>query len=171
MEEPVHLPRPDLETVAHADDRIELRLWLRLLTCVNMIEREVRGNLRAQFDTTLPRFDLLAQLDRSPQGLTMTELSDRLMVSNGNITGLAERLVQEGLVTREAPANDRRRMRLKLTAGGKKAFDEMTPCHQAWVHEMFADLDRHDMSDLLDLLGRLKQSLANHASAKEEKES
>lgn len=171
MEEPINLPRPDLETVAHADDRLEVRVWLRLLTCVNMIDREVRGNLRAQFDTTLPRFDLLAQLDRSPQGLTMTELSDRLMVSNGNITGLAERLVQEGLVAREAPANDRRRMRLKLTAAGKRAFDEMTPCHQAWVHEMFADLDRQDMSSLLDLLGRLKRSLANHASAKEEKES
>src|SRR3546814_9820640 len=93
-------PSNDRETAASRDDKLELRLWLRLLTCSSLIERDVRNALRERFDTTLPRFDLLAQLDRAPDGLTMSELSARMMVSNGNITGLTDRLVDEGPIGR-----------------------------------------------------------------------
>lgn len=150
----------DFETAVTKDDRIELRVWLRLLTCANLIEGEVRRKLRADFDTTLPRFDLLAQLDRAPEGLTMGALSRRLMVSNGNVTGLIDRAVADGLVERRPAPGDRRAQLVRLTRAGKRAFDAMTPAHAGWVNQMLGGVGRADMAALLDLLGTLKQSLA-----------
>ena len=154
------LPPPsDYETALKGDDRLELRLWLRLLTCSNLIEGRVRRGLRDRFAITLPRFDLLAQLDRAPDGLTLSELSRRLMVSNGNMTGLVERLVAEGLIESRPQDDDRRAQLVRLTAAGKRAFDAMTPTHGAWIAAMFKDLDRRDMAALYALLGRLKQGV------------
>src|SRR5690606_3017733 len=90
----------------------ELRVWLRLLTCANLIESEIRSRLREHFDTTLPRFDLMAQLERSEDGILLGELSRRMMVSNGNITGLVDRLVQSGLIERRVLETDRRAARV-----------------------------------------------------------
>lgn len=160
MSELRQLPSPnDRETATHRDDKLELRLWLRLLTCSSLIEQNVRSALRLQFDTTLPRFDLVAQLDRAPEGLTMSELSARMMVSNGNITGLADRLVEEGLVKRTPSPRDRRSSHISLTPAGKKAFDAMTPMHEAWIDRMMAGLSRQEMQQLFQLLGKLKQSV------------
>ena len=152
-------PISDRESALMSDDKLELKLWLRLLTCGNMIESEVRARLRRTFATTLPRFDLMAQLDRAPEGLTMGELSSRLMVSNGNVTGLTDALEVEGLVSRVPEPDDRRSLRIRLTPGGKRAFDAMTPTHEQWIDEMMAGLTRAEMAHLLELLGRLKQSL------------
>ena len=151
-------PQADRESAASQDDKLELRLWLRLLTCSNLIEGLVRANLREEFVTTLPRFDLLAQLDRSPDGLTMSELSARMMVSNGNITGLTDRLVEEGLVKRMTAEADRRRMQVRLTPAGKKAFDQMTPAHESWIEAVTSGLSRAEMQQLMQLLAKLKQS-------------
>lgn len=151
--------RTDRESGLARDDKLELRVWLRLLTCANLVEGQVRNGLRETFDITLPRFDLLAQLDRAPEGLTMGDLSNRLMVSNGNVTGLTERLVSEGLVARLPSPRDRRESRVKLTAQGKRVFDRMTPVHERWIDELFAGLNRTEMAQLLDLLGKLKSSL------------
>jgi DNA-binding MarR family transcriptional regulator len=157
-------PAPvDRESSVVGDDKLELRLWLRLLTCSSLIESEVRQRLRERFATTLPRFDLLAQLDRAPEGLTMGELSSRLMVSNGNVTGLAEALVREGLVSRVPEPEDRRSLRLRLTAAGKRAFDAMTPVHEQWIDTMMQGLSRAEMAHLIELLGKLKQSLRQPA--------
>lgn len=156
-------PANDRETATHRDDKLELRLWLRLLTCSSLIEQNVRGALRLQFDTTLPRFDLMAQLDRAPEGLTMSELSARMMVSNGNITGLADRLVEEGLVKRTPSPRDRRSSHISLTPAGKKAFDVMTPVHEGWIDRMMAGLSRQDMQQLFQLLGKLKHSVHQNA--------
>jgi DNA-binding MarR family transcriptional regulator len=153
----------DRESSVAGDDKLELRLWLRLLTCSHLIESEVRQRLRERFATTLPRFDLLAQLDRAPEGLTMGELSSRLMVSNGNVTGLAEALVREGLVSRVPEPEDRRSLRLRLTAAGKRAFDAMTPVHEQWIDMMMQGLSRAEMAHLIELLGKLKQSLREGA--------
>ena len=150
----------DYETSVTTDDRLEVRIWLRLLTCTNLIEQQVRRNLRHDFDITLPRFDLLAQLDRAETGLTMGELSRRLMVSNGNVTGLIDRLVGEGLVERQPSPDDRRAQLVRLTKAGKKAFDTMTPEHQAWVNDLLGGLARNEMQALHELLGKLKSSLA-----------
>lgn len=157
--------RIDRETASQADDKLELRVWLRLLTCSTLIEREIRNALRQGFDTTLPRFDLLAQLDRAPDGLAMGELSERMMVSNGNITGLTDRLVREGLVKRSIAEHDRRSSHVRLTPAGKRAFDAMTPTHEAWVEAMMTDLNRAELQQLMQLLGRLKQSARAHAPA------
>jgi DNA-binding MarR family transcriptional regulator len=160
--------RRDRESGLARDDKLELRVWLRLLTCANLVEGQVRNGLRETFDITLPRFDLLAQLDRAPDGLTMGELSNRLMVSNGNVTGLTERLVSEGLVARQPSPRDRRESRVKLTAQGKRVFDRMTPVHERWIDELFAGLTRAEMAQLLDLLGKLKSSLQRERSPAQE---
>lgn len=144
------------------DERAILRTWLRMLACTNIIEGRVRGALREKFDTTLPRFDLLAQLDaatvEAPRGLTMSELSRRLMVTNGNLTGLVDRLVREGLVARVVSPPDRRAQMISLTAAGKDALDAMIPDHASWLGEMFAGLNNADRRQLHSLLGKLKRS-------------
>lgn len=151
----------DLETALAGDDKLEIRLWLRLLTCSNLIEQQVRNGLREDFATTLPRFDILAQLDRSPDGLSMGELSSLLMVSNGNVTGLIDRLANEGLVERQSVPGDRRTIRVKLTAAGKEQFDQMTPAHERWIDGMLGSLGREDQEQLYGLLGELKKSIQN----------
>jgi DNA-binding MarR family transcriptional regulator len=150
----------DRESALASDTKLELKVWLRLLTCTTLIEREVRQNLRERFDTTIARFDLLSQLDRTPKGLTMGELSSRLMVTNGNVTGLTDALVREGLVSRAPEPEDRRSLRIRLTSAGKQFFDAMTPVHEGWIDRLMAGLTRAEMAHLLELLGRLKQSLA-----------
>ncbi len=156
---------PDRESALLSGDKLELKLWLRLLTCSSLIEAEVRARLRETFATSLPRFDLLAQLDRAPVGLTMGELSSRLMVSNGNVTGLTDALVREGLVSREPEPEDRRSLRIRLTETGKRSFDAMTPTHEQWIDRMMAGLSRAEMAHLLELLGKLKQSVRSAAGA------
>src|SRR6201998_4874279 len=107
----------------------ELRLGLRLLTCTTLIEGEVRSRLRERFDVTLPRFDLMAQLDKVPDGMTLSDVSKRMMVSNGNVTGLVERLVESGHLDRRPPDTDRRAPATRLTKGGRAEFRKMAAAH------------------------------------------
>jgi DNA-binding MarR family transcriptional regulator len=151
-----NLKLADRESAVESDDKLELKVWLRLLTCTNLIEGDVRGRLRDAFGTTLPRFDLLAQLDRAPGGLTMGELSSRLMVTNGNVTALADALVREGLVRREKQKQDGRSFRLRLSPEGKRSFDAMTPVHERWIDGIMAGMSRAELAQLLELLGKLK---------------
>jgi DNA-binding MarR family transcriptional regulator len=149
--------RPDRETRVRADDHRALRLWLRLLTCAQLIERHVRSRLRSRFGITLPRFDLLSQLERHPEGLKMNELSRRMMVTGGNVTGIVDQLVKEGLVERLDEPTDRRAWRVRLTRAGDRAFAQMARAHEAWVAELLAGLGRREADALLQLLARLKQ--------------
>jgi DNA-binding MarR family transcriptional regulator len=137
----------------------ELRLWLRLLTCTTMVETEIRRRLREQFDVTLPRFDLMAQLERAPQGMTLGEMSRRMMVSNGNVTGLVERLVESGHLERTPLATDRRVHVVTLTKAGRKAFEVMAQAHEAWIAELFEGLEPAEVDNLLTRLAKLKQSV------------
>src|SRR6218665_3093714 len=146
----------DLEARAHSEHAHELRLWLRLLTCTQLIEKQVRTQLREQFDTTLPRFDLMAQLERSPDGLKINELSRRMMVTGGNVTGITDQLVAEGLVERVDVAGDRRAYRVRLTAKGRKQFHEMAQQHEGWIVDAFAGLTERDVASLHKLLGKVK---------------
>ncbi|HEY3432263.1 MAG TPA: MarR family transcriptional regulator [Rhodocyclaceae bacterium] len=150
----------DTETRATRDDHQSLRLWLRLLACTNLIEGQVRSRLRVQFDTTLPRFDLMAQLERSPEGLKMGELSKRMMVTGGNVTGITDQLVAEGLVVREDNPADRRAYIVKLTAEGKKQFKKMAEAHEKWILELFSGLKETDKQQLHSLLALLKTHVA-----------
>ncbi len=152
-------PAVDSETRATVDDHQALRLWLRLLACTNLIEAPLRQRLREQFDGSLPRFDLMAQLDRHPGGLKMRELSRRLMVTGGNVTGLTDRLVAEGLVERREDPKDRRAFTVALTADGKRQFRTMARAHEGWVVELFGGLSPAQQAQLFDLLGQLKAGL------------
>jgi DNA-binding MarR family transcriptional regulator len=149
----------DSETRASADDHMALRLWLRLLACTNRVEAPLRTRLRTQFDVSLPRFDLMAQLDRHPQGLKMRELSRRLMVTGGNVTGLTDKLVAEGLVERGEDPADRRAYTVRLTAEGQRQFRTMARAHEAWVAELFQGLSARQQAQLFELLGALKKQL------------
>lgn len=139
--------------------RDELRLWLRLLTCTTMIEGEIRRRLRDRFDVTLPRFDLMAQLDKVPDGMTLSELSRRMMVSNGNLTGLVDRLVASGHVGRRASDIDRRAQVISLTPLGRAEFRSMAGAHEGWIAGMFAELSSERVEELMGLLGRAKDSV------------
>ena len=149
----------DAESRVHDDHHETLRLWLRLLTCTLTIEGSVRARLRERFATTLPRFDLMAQLERNPKGLKMGELSRRLMVTGGNVTGITDQLVAEGLVRREPIPGDRRAYAVQLTAKGKRAFDTMAAEHERWVEDLLSGLTRPERARLYALLGRLKTTI------------
>jgi DNA-binding MarR family transcriptional regulator len=138
--------------------RDELRLWLRLLTCTNLIEAEIRRRLRERFDVTLPRFDLMAQLDKAPDGMTLSDLSRRMMVSNGNLTGLVERLVASGHLDRRTSQSDRRAQVISLTALGRAEFRDMAALHEGWIATLFADLTQKDQEELMRLLAKTKLS-------------
>jgi DNA-binding MarR family transcriptional regulator len=156
---PVAGRRADLETRVNDDHHQALKLWLRLLTCTNKIESEIRNRLRTGFDTTLPRFDLMAQLERRPQGLKMSELSQRLMVTGGNITGITDQLEQEGLVVRNSDPGDRRAYTVKLTVAGRRLFAKMAAVHEEWVIELFGSLSVVEKEQAGRLLAKLKLGL------------
>ena len=149
----------DHETRIHASDHQGLRLWLRLLTCTSLMEAAIRAELRAEFEVTLPRFDLMAQLYRHPGGLKMGELSQRLMVTGGNVTGIADQLEAEGLVTREADPQDRRAVLIALTAAGRRSFAKMAARHEEWVAGLLEGLTPAEQHELHRLLGRLKSTI------------
>ncbi len=155
---------PDSETRVTAEHAHDLRLWLRMLACTNLIENHVRTKLRSEFDITLPRFDLMSQLERSPQGLKMGELSKRMMVTGGNVTGITDQLVREGLVVREDSPKDRRAYIVKLTPEGRKSFRRMAEAHEGWMVEMFAGMDEKHRDQLYGLLAELKTSAAKAAA-------
>jgi DNA-binding MarR family transcriptional regulator len=150
-----------------ADHEAELRLWLRLLTCTTLIEGEIRRRLRDTFDVTLPRFDLMAQLDKAPSGMTLGEISQRMMVSNGNVTGLAERLVAQGLLDRKPSPTDRRAQLVSLTAEGRRTFRAMARTHENWIAEIFSGLGADDIGTLMTLLAKTKASARNAVTAGE----
>jgi DNA-binding MarR family transcriptional regulator len=159
-------PPMDLEARAHSEHPEALRLWLRLLTCTQLVEKEVRGRLRDQFATTLPRFDLMAQLERAPDGLKMNELSSRMMVTGGNVTGITDQLVAEGLVDRLTVTGDRRACRVRLTPKGRRAFRDMARQHEAWIVDAFAALTEKELATLYRLLGKVKDhARSQHAAA------
>jgi DNA-binding MarR family transcriptional regulator len=152
----------DAETKAAerpVDHKGELKLWLRMLTCCNLIEAEVRRRLAAGFSVTLPRFDLLAQLDKVPDGMTLGETSRRMMVSNANVTSLVERLVADGFIARRTDPRDRRASYISLTPEGRTAFAAMARAHEQWIAELFQGLDDRDLDALMRLLGKAKASV------------
>jgi DNA-binding MarR family transcriptional regulator len=155
-------PALDAESaLAHAPPghKDELRLWLRMLTCATLVEGEVRTRLRRDFGTTLPRFDLMAALDRAGGGVTLGEVSRRMMVSNGNVTGLAARLEAEGLVERRTRPGDRRAQLLRLTAKGRREFARQSAAHEAWIASLLDGLQAEERTALFRLLGRAKASV------------
>ncbi|MPM67878.1 hypothetical protein SDC9_114803 [bioreactor metagenome] len=155
--------RPGREAGLSHDDHQAVRLWLRLLTCSTQIEQTIRSQLQAQFGTTLSRFDYLAQLSRFPEGLRMKTLSEYLMVTGGNVTGLTDQLVAEGWVERVTDDTDRRSMIVRLTREGQQHFDRMAAEHERWLEQLFAPLGGARARSLYEQLGELRQVLDGRA--------
>ncbi|MFZ6846747.1 MarR family winged helix-turn-helix transcriptional regulator [Undibacterium sp. RuRC25W] len=149
----------DLETRLTEEHHDSLRLWLRMLSCTVMVEAEIRSRLRNEFGITLPRFDLMAQLERYPEGLRMGELSKRMMVTGGNITGITDQLEQENLVIRVPDPKDRRAYSVMLTPAGRTAFKRMAAVHEAWIVELFAGMPAKDKTHLSTSLSQVKTHL------------
>ncbi|BDI60254.1 MarR family winged helix-turn-helix transcriptional regulator [Qipengyuania nanhaisediminis] len=137
-----------------SDGRERLRLWLRLLSLSRRIESKLRERLRTRFGSTLPRFDVMAALARSPEGLTMGGLSQMLLVSNGNVTGIVERLAEDGLVTRNTHEGDRRASVVRLTRPGQAAFSEMAEAHAVWIDELLGGFAPEEARELAAMLAR-----------------
>ena len=152
--------RRDMESRVIDDHHQALKLWLRLLSCTTRIEDVIRNRLRSEFSTTLPRFDLLAQLERHPTGLTMGELSQRLMVTGGNVTGITDQLEGEGLVLRTPHPGDRRAYAVRLTPAGRRQFRRMATTHEQWIVELLSAWSDSDKQRVQDLLATLKTHLA-----------
>ena len=143
-----------------ASQREAVRLWLRLLSCTMVIEKRVKRGLAEQFQTTLPRFDILAALDRADDGLSMGALGRALLVSNGNITGLVQTLVRDGDVALATAPGDRRTAVVTLTDAGRARFRLMAVSHHNWIESMFAGVSPAESAALLGLLATLKASIA-----------
>ena len=144
-------------------DRLSVRIWLRLLSCTMAIEKTVQRRLGEQFATTLPRFDVMAALERRPGGVTMSELSRLLLVSNGNVTAVVRKLAEDGLVTTAALPSDRRASVVQLTARGRGHFAELAAAHRDWVEGLLAGLGSEERNALYNALGALKLSLGQAA--------
>ncbi len=145
----------------HTGEHADIRLWLRLLYCASHIETALQSKLTAEFGMSLARFDLLAQLERAQTGLTMTELSRQMMVSNGATTSLVDRLAEDGLLQRGAHPSDRRTTIISLTDQGRARFLEIAREHESWVIGLLEGLSAEAKSELLSGLGALKQHLSS----------
>ncbi|MFK8021139.1 MAG: MarR family winged helix-turn-helix transcriptional regulator [Pseudomonadales bacterium] len=151
----------DHETRVHEDDHHSIKLWLRMLTCSSLIESQLRRRLREEFDMTLPRFDFMAQLHRVPEGLTMGALSQRMMVSGGNVSGIANQLIKQGYISRTTLAEDRRTFVVKLSAKGTNVFTKMAAQHEEWVIELLGGLAPEEVNRLSTLLAKVKSTVTN----------
>lgn len=136
-----------------------LRAWLRILKVTRMIEAELRERMRTSWDMTLPRFDVMAALSRAQDGMKMSDLSGVLRVSNGNVTGIVDRLVTDGLVERRAVEGDRRANLVVLTAQGRKLFAEMAAVHEIWVDELLSPIGAQGLETVRTRLGRIIDKL------------
>ncbi|MCM2563279.1 MarR family transcriptional regulator [Lutimaribacter sp. EGI FJ00015] len=150
---------PAESTRSTPQSKARLRLWLRLLGVTRKIENELRDKLRREHDTTLPRFDVMSALHRHPDGLRMSELSGVLKVSNGNVTGIVDRLTEEGLVERVAVPGDRRAMMARLTERGQTVFIGQAAEHEAWIDGLFAEMDADEARIFANRLGELAELL------------
>jgi DNA-binding MarR family transcriptional regulator len=146
-------------------DHAALKLWLRMLSCTNQIEAEIRRRLRVRFDTSLPRFDYMAQLYRAPEGLRMKDLSSHLMVTGANVTGVTDELERDGLVQRLSSPTDRRSWIVRLTPKGRHQFETMAQEHEQWILELFSCLNAPALAQTYQQLGALRVHVLDKQSS------
>ena len=136
-----------------------LRLWLRFLKASRAIEAQLRENLRVEFASTLPRFDVMAALCRFEDGLKMSQLSGVLKVSNGNVTGIVDRLAEDGMIVRVPVPGDRRASLVRMTTRGREEFATQAAAHETWINEMLIDFSPSEANDLAAQLEQLDANL------------
>jgi DNA-binding MarR family transcriptional regulator len=138
---------------------LSLQVWLRLLSCATVIEKRVRTRLEEEFGTTLPRFDVLAAIERHPNGPTMSQLSRSMMVSNGNVTAVVNRLIEDGWIVRSVAGRDRRVATVRMTRKGRTAFAKMVEAHERWIDQMFGELSTEQLDALMATLATVRGSV------------
>ncbi|WP_155851886.1 MarR family winged helix-turn-helix transcriptional regulator [Ahrensia sp. 13_GOM-1096m] len=143
------------ETAYAMSTKTKLRLWLRLLKVTRSVENDIREKLRVEFDSTLPRFDVLAALYQFPKGLRMSELSGLLKVSNGNVTGIVDRLVKDGLIIRTPVPGDRRALRVRLTKRGEEEFALQAAAHEQWIDDLLSDVSMKEAENMISSFDRI----------------
>ncbi|MEM5502726.1 MarR family transcriptional regulator [Ahrensia kielensis] len=143
------------ETAYAMSTKTKLRLWLRLLKVTRSVENDIREKLRVEFDSTLPRFDVLAALYQFPKGLRMSELSGLLKVSNGNVTGIVDRLVKDGLIIRTPVPGDRRALRVRLTKRGEEEFALQAAAHEQWIDDLLSDVSMNEAENMISSFDRI----------------
>lgn len=163
MSTPLQIVEQKLDQIPR--DKEGVRAWLRLVYCAQMVEQEIRTMLREKFDSTLPRFELMAALDRVTDGITMGELSRWLMVTKGNITGIAERLSEDGFIVREPTPTDRRSFIVRLTARGSSEYKRMEVEYERLLEEIFAELSLEESDQFMGLLARIKEGVQRRHEA------
>lgn len=146
------------KTEGDSGNRERLRLWIRMLRASRVVENALRERLKREFDTTLPRFDVLATLSRQPEGMLMSDLSRFLLVSNGNVTGIVSRLAEDGLVARAQREGDRRTSIVRLTSRGEAEFRRMAAVHESWIGELFADIGEDEARHLSTVLNTFRSN-------------
>ena len=130
------------------DSKARLRLWIRLLRATRIVEAQTRELFKERFNVTVPRFDVLAALYRKPEGMLMSEISRFLLVSNGNVTGIVDRLVSDGFVVRSQRNGDRRTSFVRLTTAGRAAFAEMSAAHEGWIDRLFGAVSEREAEQI-----------------------
>lgn len=160
--------QPAIERSPASRDKTVLRLWLRMLPIVSMVEQHLRRRFRETFGVTLPQFDVLAELDRAAEPQTMTALSRQLLVSSGNVTGLVDRLVRDGFVVRQPSRTDRRVQLVTLGDRGRREFRAMAEAHARWLAELFDGLSEPEIERLNELLAHAKSALRERMAAEAE---
>lgn len=151
----------DVAVAAPAANKQRLRLWIRLLRAARIVESELRERLRSNFDTTLPRFDVMSALYRQPEGMLMSDLSRFLLVSNGNVTGIVDRLVSDGFVVRSNREGDRRTSIARLTEAGTERFAAMAAAHEGWIAELLGEVSEEDAQKLSSMLKAFRSNWEN----------
>ena len=160
--------KPAARAASRPVSKQRLRLWLRLLLARRAIEAELRERLRVQFAITLPQFDVMAALARKDDGITMTELSRALMVSNGNVTGIIDRLTSRQYVARQASAKDRRRFIVRLTPKGAAQFSVIAKAHEEWVDELLSGFKPSEAETVVAKFENLTHEILNHGQKDDE---
>jgi DNA-binding MarR family transcriptional regulator len=130
------------------ESKARLRLWIRLLRATRLVEGETRERFKNQFNVTLPRFDVMAALYRKPDGMLMSEISRFLLISNGNVTGIVDRLVSDGFVVRSQRDGDRRTSFVRLTSKGRVAFADMSAAHENWIDGLLGGISAREAEQL-----------------------
>ncbi len=142
-----------------------LRVWLQLMKAAKAIEALVGARFRREFDQSLARFDVLAQLDRVGDGwTTVGRLAEHVMAASGNITGLLDRMIAEGLVRRRPSPTDRRSFQVRMTSKGRRLFARMAGAHAAWIDEALSAMDESEKTELVTLLTRARRAVDDHAA-------
>lgn len=128
------------------------RAWLGLVRCFSSIERVLMRRLSDEFNSSLPRYDVLTALALAPEALTMGELASMLMVTKGNITGVVARLKKEGLVRKAASETDRRVQSVTMTKKGRELWGAMHAHYDRTVAEVLSGQSREDLRALTQVL-------------------